>query len=43
MTAVETGMSGNRDTFSVDAAAELLRLTTVGAGAPARASISSGR
>ncbi len=30
MTAVETGMSGNRDTFSVDAAAETLRLTTVG-------------
>ena len=29
MTAVETGMSGNRDTFSVDAAAET-RLTTVG-------------
>ena len=30
MTAVETGMSGNRDTFSVDAAAETLRVTTVG-------------
>ena len=30
MTAVETGMSGSRDTFSVDAAAETLRLTTVG-------------
>jgi riboflavin synthase len=34
MTAVETGKktakSGNRDTFSVDAAAETLRLTTVG-------------
>ena len=30
MTAVETGISGNRDTFSVDAAAETLRLTTVG-------------
>jgi riboflavin synthase len=30
MTAVETGMGGNRDTFSVDAAAETLRLTTVG-------------
>jgi riboflavin synthase len=31
MTAVATGTSGNRDTFSVDAAAETLRLTTVGA------------
>ena len=30
MTAVETGKSGGRDTFSVDAAAETLRLTTVG-------------
>jgi riboflavin synthase len=30
MTAVETAKSGNRDTFSVDAAAETLRLTTVG-------------
>jgi len=30
MTAVETGKQGNRDTFSVDAAAETLRLTTVG-------------
>jgi riboflavin synthase len=30
MTAVETGMRRNRDTFSVDAAAETLRLTTVG-------------
>jgi riboflavin synthase len=30
MTAVETGKNGNRDTFSVDAAAETLRLTTVG-------------
>src|SRR5262245_50011053 len=30
MTAVETGVSGNRDTFCVDAAAETLRLTTVG-------------
>src|ERR671926_1285310 len=30
MTAVATGISGNRDTFSVDAAAETLRLTTVG-------------
>ena len=30
MTVVETGQSGNRDTFSVDAAAETLRLTTVG-------------
>src|SRR5882724_5897165 len=30
MTAVETGRSGDRDTFSVDAAAETLRLTTVG-------------
>ena len=30
MTVVETGRSGNRDTFSVDAAAETLRLTTVG-------------
>jgi riboflavin synthase len=30
MTAVETGMGGNRDTFSVDAAAETLRLTTFG-------------
>jgi riboflavin synthase len=30
MTAVETGVNGNRDTFSVDAAAETLRLTTVG-------------
>jgi riboflavin synthase len=27
---VETGSAGNRDTFSVDAAAETLRLTTVG-------------
>jgi riboflavin synthase len=30
MTAVETGQRGNRETFSVDAAAETLRLTTVG-------------
>jgi riboflavin synthase len=30
MTAVATGKQGNRDTFSVDAAAETLRLTTVG-------------
>ena len=30
MTVVETGSVGNRDTFSVDAAAETLRLTTVG-------------
>jgi len=30
MTAVETGINGGRDTFSVDAAAETLRLTTVG-------------
>ena len=30
MTAVATGMSGSRDSFSVDAAAETLRLTTVG-------------
>src|SRR5437588_3990314 len=30
MTAVATGKSRNRDTFSVDAAAETLRLTTVG-------------
>ena len=30
LTAVETGKQGNRDTFSVDAAAETLRLTTVG-------------
>jgi riboflavin synthase len=30
MTAVSTGKSRNRDTFSVDAAAETLRLTTVG-------------
>ena len=30
MTVVETGVSHNRDTFSVDAAAETLRLTTVG-------------
>ena len=30
MTVVETGRSGKRDTFSVDAAAETLRLTTVG-------------
>ncbi len=30
MTAVATGMSGSRHTFSVDAAAETLRLTTVG-------------
>src|SRR5262245_6642167 len=30
MTAVEASMSGNRHTFSVDAAAETLRLTTVG-------------
>ena len=30
MTAVETGKQGHRDTFSVDAAAETLRLTTVG-------------
>jgi riboflavin synthase len=30
MTAVETGTTGKRDTFSVDAAAETLRLTTVG-------------
>ena len=30
MTAVETGANGGRDTFSVDAAAETLRLTTVG-------------
>ena len=30
MTAVATGREGKRDTFSVDAAAETLRLTTVG-------------
>jgi riboflavin synthase len=30
MTAVATGTEGTRDTFSVDAAAETLRLTTVG-------------
>jgi riboflavin synthase len=30
LTAVETAKSGNRDTFAVDAAAETLRLTTVG-------------
>src|SRR5882724_11933225 len=30
MTAVEAGKTGYRDTFSVDAAAETLRLTTVG-------------
>jgi riboflavin synthase len=30
MTAVATGISGNREIFSVDAAAETLRLTTVG-------------
>jgi riboflavin synthase len=30
MTAVETKAGGGRDTFSVDAAAETLRLTTVG-------------
>jgi len=30
LTAVKTGKSGNRDTFAVDAAAETLRLTTVG-------------
>jgi riboflavin synthase len=30
LTAVETAKAGNRDTFSVDAAAETLRLTTVG-------------
>jgi riboflavin synthase len=30
LTAVETGKQGNRDTFAVDAAAETLRLTTVG-------------
>ena len=30
MTAVATGTDGTRDTFSVDAAAETLRLTTVG-------------
>jgi len=30
MTVVETGQSGDRDTFSIDAAAETLRLTTVG-------------
>ena len=30
MTAVETGANDGRDTFSVDAAAETLRLTTVG-------------
>jgi riboflavin synthase len=30
MTAVGTGSAGGRDTFSVDAAAETLRLTTVG-------------
>jgi riboflavin synthase len=30
MTVVETAKRGNRDTFSVDAAAETLRLTTVG-------------
>jgi riboflavin synthase len=30
MTAVETGARGGHDTFSVDAAAETLRLTTVG-------------
>jgi len=30
LTAVATGKNGNRDTFAVDAAAETLRLTTVG-------------
>src|SRR5581483_2432913 len=30
LTAVETARKGNRDTFAVDAAAETLRLTTVG-------------
>src|SRR5450432_43789 len=30
MTAVATGKTGGRDTFAVDAAAETLRLTTVG-------------
>jgi riboflavin synthase len=30
LTAVETAKAGNRDTFAVDAAAETLRLTTVG-------------
>jgi riboflavin synthase len=30
MTAVATGLDGGRDTFAVDAAAETLRLTTVG-------------
>jgi riboflavin synthase len=30
LTAVETAKTGNRDTFAVDAAAETLRLTTVG-------------
>lgn len=34
MTAVETGKQGNRDTFSVDAAAETLALTTVGRWRP---------
>jgi riboflavin synthase len=34
MTAVETGRSGNRGTFSVDAAAETLALTTVGRWTP---------
>lgn len=34
MTAVETGKQGNRDVFSVDAAAETLRLTTVGRWRP---------
>ena len=34
MTAVETGMSGSRGTFSVDAAAETLALTTVGRWKP---------
>jgi len=34
MTAVEAGKQRNRDTFSVDAAAETLRLTTVGRWRP---------
>jgi len=34
MTAVETGKQGKRDSFSVDAAAETLRLTTVGRWRP---------
>ena len=43
LTVVETGEAGRPHRFSVDAAAETLRMTTAGRGGPARGSISSAR